>query len=443
MTQYAQTAVKVEELRLPGLDGMLPGGKVKAREKVALDHLMEAADEITDKYAPIIKDIWHNASMYDQDHLINACYMDIYDFLRNKRLKHVQFDENTLSNLIYMKSTKKNKKDDFSYKPNALGLYTGCLLQLLTERNRAAGLPTSFYFNGEGERFDYLFNHAKNVDEIIVDNFRGKQLCSYIASFGGNVNKIMLTNCDGFYSNSGEKIASYDGRAGYIIGINNSRCEFKSCVQNEGKVHTFIMVGNKFSNPELNLDKNIWWGRGYADLFISVDNYCPTITSISVHAYGMGLFVGWGNYDIHPTQREGLTFPILEGDLFLCDRVSTRDDETCFSRWDEDLGKLITIGKGRRRYGVDGKLAFEESPEKFSKLIENYKVNELIRMSKSLKTMDPKQIFKAVDKIYSTYQSVKPLIEEAKKKKREEEREKKITYRWKKRIKRFFRGLTK
>lgn len=67
----------------------------------------------------------------------------------------------------------------------AIGVYTGILFGMLK--------PEKFYVNGEGRRFDFLLRGAENIDELVVDNFRG----DYIGEYNKGGNKIRVLNCKG------------------------------------------------------------------------------------------------------------------------------------------------------------------------------------------------------------------------------------------------------
>src|SRR3990167_504206 len=106
-------------------------------------------------------------------------------------------------------SAKANSDYDTEIQQEVLGMYTGALLQLLTKRNKEQGKPAIFHFNGRGNRFDYLFYFAKFIDDIIIENFTGKYICSMIGSYDGNLNQIMCINIEGDSVCSG--VGSYNG----------------------------------------------------------------------------------------------------------------------------------------------------------------------------------------------------------------------------------------
>jgi len=156
-------------------------------------------------------------------------------------------------------------------KASILGLYTGCLLDLLTERRREQGLETCFYINGQGRKFDYLFSFAKHVDKVIVDNFNARSICSYIANGGGKANLVLVMNCKGDFiasdvgsdkgSNVGMVIMSnvegqetcfgtggYGAKAGIVLLVNNKGNDMGGNVAtNEGEVELLIAVNNKMN----------------------------------------------------------------------------------------------------------------------------------------------------------------------------------------------------
>ncbi len=203
--RYTQPTVKVEELRMPGLDGMLPGANVKAREKKVLEYLI-AAEKVVRRDYP---------NKYYKE-FIGQLYPTIYDRVKNDLLRDVEYDEDDLSDYILARSGHNNISDIVDY---SLALYTGCLLDLLTERYEAAGKPTTFYFDGRGKEFNYLFMGAQKVDGLIVNNFTGYDLCTSIGTNGGYANNVMLVNCSG--GRHGSTMGVDKGNLGVVTVINH------------------------------------------------------------------------------------------------------------------------------------------------------------------------------------------------------------------------------
>lgn len=171
---------------------------VQVREKTTLDKLLKIEQRLVTNYKP-----------RRGEHF--KIYQKLYPQIREE-LNTFPFTEDDLRSLIL---TKANSNYCLA-ESQMLGLYTGMLLHLLTERNQEQGKRTSFYINGNGNRFDYLFLYAQFVDEVIVDNFVGQCICHNIAS-DGRANRIVGMNIEG---QSPLLWCGEGGVVSQIIGIN-------------------------------------------------------------------------------------------------------------------------------------------------------------------------------------------------------------------------------
>ncbi|MFC1697764.1 hypothetical protein ACFL1H_05500 [Nanoarchaeota archaeon] len=125
------------------------------------------------------------------------------------------------------------------------------------------------YLNGQGKRFDYLLHHLTEFDDLILDNFKGKELLSHAISrdekggsliiansdldrsgmqFGtqGSFDTLTLLNCNinaSFYNLSNTS----DSYANTII-VANSRGDggFYSICEKHGKLELFLYAYNNF-----------------------------------------------------------------------------------------------------------------------------------------------------------------------------------------------------
>jgi len=217
------------------------------------------------------------------DRVIDGCrgewHKDItsHDLLSHKIerefLADTDFKENDLKEFISARSGSIHEGDESII----LGFYSGCLLHLLTERNRKKGQKTIFYVNGQGKRFDYLFYHAREVDEVIVDNFVGDYICGEVGRSGSSgvygikskSNLVMVVNCKGEYiaesvgrgdnsyidsvtvaNNVGgfaaEYVGSSHGRVGSVI-VSNNKGNFAAYNVGDcgGEVGYVIVINNK------------------------------------------------------------------------------------------------------------------------------------------------------------------------------------------------------
>src|SRR3989338_8507831 len=185
------------------LDGIDDARDVQAREQTTLDKLIEVGNQMVAKYSQVINN--HTIKDYLK-------YMAMYIELTQERLSEAQFNEEDLKNFIFYCVN----HDYESSKAQAYGMYSGCLLQLLTERNKEQGKSTQFYIDGKGNRFDYLFCYANHVDEVRIVNFSGDYICSFMGSFGGSANLIYGENLTGNFIFS--NIGSYNSNINRIFG---------------------------------------------------------------------------------------------------------------------------------------------------------------------------------------------------------------------------------
>jgi len=121
--------------------------------------------------------------------------VEIRDEMQEKldiELKDVKYTENDIKEYIYANANK-----DIEMNPaRILGIYTGCLLTLLTQRNKKENKETILYLDGKENRFDYLFSHAKHFDAVVLDNFKGERICEGIAR-QGKAGLIAVKNIEG------------------------------------------------------------------------------------------------------------------------------------------------------------------------------------------------------------------------------------------------------
>ena len=129
-----------------------------------------------DQYAEEIKNsLPHSMSFWDAR---NKSYRGLAE-------KGLSFNSDDLSSYI-AENTDREFKDDMG--SICLGLYTGCLLELLAEKDPEATVN----INGEGGRFHMLFYMGKAPSKLLVNRIKGNFLCT--KTKGGN---IAIKNCVG------------------------------------------------------------------------------------------------------------------------------------------------------------------------------------------------------------------------------------------------------
>lgn len=184
------------------LKGINKEREIKERESTSLEKLLEIGKKIVRKYA--VKLPAHFQRFYDEFKLdkLDEPYEDIYQELKCRELKGIDFSKTDLQNLVL--SFVNNNSDN--YEAIILGLYTGNLLHMLTQRNKEQGKRTNIYINGYGNRFDYLFFYAKVGNNLIVENFKGNWICAFVGHREKRVNRVIGKDIIGSNSFHSSKI---------------------------------------------------------------------------------------------------------------------------------------------------------------------------------------------------------------------------------------------
>jgi len=185
----------------PKLLGIQKHREVVERPQTSLEKLLEIEVEITKRYAAEVqgKGIWDLKPYYEM--LAKEL---------QERTAQLPYTARDLEDLVH---TKINSSYNDS-RQIALGLLTGALLDILTQRNRRKGKETVVKVNGNDGKFSYLFAYARNADSIDVENFEGNNICLYLGSFGGEVKKALAKNIKG--NNTLAYAGSYKGSVGSI-----------------------------------------------------------------------------------------------------------------------------------------------------------------------------------------------------------------------------------
>jgi len=393
--QPTQTAVKVEELRLPGLDGMLPGGKVKGRDKAALECLVETYNKVSDKYRRKLEIV----TVKSKD-----VYSEMYDEVKDRLLNKVEFNEDDLKGFIFMRSDQKHLQECESW---ALGLYSGCLLELLTERNEAAGLPTDFYFNGGGRTLNHLFSNARKAGNIFVNNVKGEYLCSDLGTSGGYAPFVIVANSTG--SHVGENCFKGGGKGGLIMIVN----------------HIGYDVGMKIGSGEGHDSKG-----GDINLVILANNKKSTSCGAMVGQYNshIGLIlvennegVGTGRSISQRFSSTGLVLVAKNRGAYIGYEIGKFNDPLGIYKETQAgfIGKLVFYenkGKNLARLASAEKIFDDpESREEYENAMQEYKLKEILDLVNTVtKKTSESDIQKIAEQINSIYKTIEPQLEELK-----------------------------
>lgn len=196
------------------LEGIEPARNVRVRQKTSLEKLLILADAFLQE--PIDEVTAYIGVEYFGEILIEYSSKK-YEQL-SKQLADVPIDEATLEEFVFSMLNSDHSED----KGLALGVFTGILAQIVTERNQAQGKRTRIYINGNGNKFDYLFYGANNVDEIFLQNLRGNDICSYIQNASrlvgvGLFGNSIFDECGDFRKEKTKRVKEV-----VVIGVNGN-----------------------------------------------------------------------------------------------------------------------------------------------------------------------------------------------------------------------------
>ncbi|MBT5022888.1 hypothetical protein HOK51_07700 [Candidatus Woesearchaeota archaeon] len=237
MLQTTKANQANESFALKKLHGIKPKG-VKAKLACSnFELLVDCYDFFIDYSSDTFK-IKSNATIFDDLHKFKS---KNYGLIKQK-LENVLFTKNNLEEFILAKSN----QDYLEFERAVVAVYSGILIDLLTERNKSEDKSTSFYFNGNGNRFDLLFFGAKNIGELIVDNFIGEGICLSVGADNGKVNLVAAINCHPEYGLFG--FAGMDkGEINTLIAVG---CSGKNTFINSnirgGKTKNLVFLNNDF-----------------------------------------------------------------------------------------------------------------------------------------------------------------------------------------------------
>lgn len=239
------------------LDGIDEARKVQVREKTTLDKLLEVVFDIAEKRRNA-----YSLSYFTHFDMNDLNYIDIYKRMKEEELVDVTFTDEDLRNFILSMA---NHDLDINT-AQCLGMLTGCLLQLLTERNAQEGKTTTFYINGNGNRFDYLFLCAKDVHNVIVEDFCGDYLGYGIGSYLGHANLVCGLNLKGniLFGAVGGK----HGSVRQLIGVTLEGHDALSCCgQSYGNIRQVIGIGITGDNAFYGVSAN----NGVLEQIVGID----------------------------------------------------------------------------------------------------------------------------------------------------------------------------
>ena len=214
------------------LKGINKGREEKERQNLSsLEPLLELSDKVIGDSAYLgLTGAYSPSGAEELNHLCPTMWENLQD-----ELKDVDYNENDLENFIIARA---NLYNSFDPEQKILGAYAGFLLQLLTHRNKKQGKRTRFYINGEGNKFDYLFCSAQDIDELIVDNFRGTGICSHIINEESKANLVACLNIKGDYTLF--KAGKNKGKINLLVCKNIKGSRVMQFAGTRGEINTII-----------------------------------------------------------------------------------------------------------------------------------------------------------------------------------------------------------
>ena len=300
--------------------------------------------------------------------------------------KTIDFSEQDLKDLIFTKANKDYENQD----ARAIGAYTGILLQILNERKREEGKNARFYINGQGNNFNFLFYGAKDVGDLIVENFKGKYICNQLGGFTigqrpSNINIAAGIGLEG--SNAFSSCSTLDGK-GIIIGKNikgNSALSFAGVGNKIGLALAQDIEGD-FALSETAA------GEGEANFIFAENikgNYCFENAGVNEGevnvAYarnisGEDLFYHTGTGEF----QEDVEYEGGKIRLILYDNISSK-----------------------RLHNVKAKRIISHRNKKFPKLVSDYKIQQFFKLITPIDKVSVEGKFAILDQVKELYESIR------------------------------------
>ncbi|MFC1697760.1 hypothetical protein ACFL1H_05480 [Nanoarchaeota archaeon] len=207
---------------------------------------------------------WSDNTLIDDHESFGPHYFKLIELIENNLI-----NKNTINEFVsvYLNNDFENKKQEM------LGIFTGAMLDIYTKK-----FQDDIYINGHNNYFNYLFHHAKNINTLILDNFKGdnilrkagteninnliiansnlKECCNYIGQKGKINNLILLNNTieRGFY------YAFNSGAINNLIIANCNIDDFGEQIGYNSKINLFLnlncIINDSFGELGLNAEIN-------------------------------------------------------------------------------------------------------------------------------------------------------------------------------------------
>jgi hypothetical protein len=181
---------------LPGFFGIEKEREIKPVNGLIVIRLIELGNQILENYT--MNDmISRRVSIWEY-------YTKVYNKIKSDA---PVFSEKDLDDYVISQSN-----HDFGPNNSLFqGIYTSCLLELLTRINQSEGKRTKVHINGKGNKFPFLFGIARTADEVIIEHFVGDSICRNMVE----VDTLVLQD------NSGDDLARHIKNAKTVISRGN------------------------------------------------------------------------------------------------------------------------------------------------------------------------------------------------------------------------------
>lgn len=224
----------------------------------------------------------------------------VYPYLE-LQTRSFSFDLGNVKNLVHSFS---NNGYDISERIMA-GFVMSEILRLYKDRNENKE-NIQFEIDGNGTKFDYLFNSANCIDELIIRNFVGENICCNLSINKGRNKTVALLNLKGeqlaegvgynkgriqnlvlIGNESDSLLGLSEGEIDLLIAINNKANNF--CPIDEDyetcKINNMIIIDNEIGYIHSMID-NAKFGRVIIrDNSIDTGGYCPHVKSLIEKGY--------------------------------------------------------------------------------------------------------------------------------------------------------------
>lgn len=361
--------------------------KKKIADNLYLKKIFETYEEIVkESYAFLQK-----FRLHDTKYMENLHYF-VFD-TTSKRINEGEISKQILEDYLIASPLDGARKDNDWLK----GIYTGCLLELICQYKKGKEDHSIIHFDGRGMRYDNLFMFARNMTNVVIENYKGGNICFGVGIGKGEIGSLQLFNIDSEYGIAG----SIDGgNAGLISIINCKGDYFGSSIANKGSIdclYTSRCVGNHvLSEMALDGEIKLSYFTDYSETFKTKDgntyNYCDlTIIEDFAKSRTPALFKIEKAQKIILKNVNGTSIHNVKGD------ISPHKGQV----WILDSKEL------KKKAYAHGTLVGREAKEEYFTLPEYVELDQFSRISEQIKEKQALDTMYIAKKILENYQQIK------------------------------------